>query len=58
MTDDAHPMRLMALLIKGVAQGLAIDGQTSILPGVDFVPASQGAVQMRGGDADQEIAED
>jgi hypothetical protein len=58
MTDDAHHMGLMAFLIEGVAQGLAVDGQTFILPGVDFVPASQGAVQMRGGDADQDIAED
>src|SRR5271169_1009045 len=58
MTNDAHDMGLTALVIEGVAQGLAVDGETLILPGVDFVPASQGAVQMGGGDADQNIAED
>src|SRR5205823_4481444 len=58
MTDDTHHMRLVTLLIEGVAHGLAIDGQTFILARVEFVPAAQGAVQMRGVDADQNIADD
>ena len=37
---------------------LAVNGQTFVLPGVGFVPAAQGAVQVRGVDADQHIAED
>ncbi len=58
MTDDAHHMRLMTLLVEGVAHGLAVDSQRLILPRVGFVPAPEGAVQMRGGDADQDIADD
>ena len=58
MTDDAHHMRGVTLLVEGMAQGLAVNRQGLILPGVDFVPALQGAVQMGGGDADQDIAED
>ena len=58
MTDDAHHMRRMTLRVEGVAHGLAVDRQRLILPRVDFVPALQGAVQMGGGDADQDIADD
>ena len=47
MTDDAHHMRRLTLLVQGVAHGLAVDGQTFVLSGVGFVPAVQGAVQMR-----------
>src|SRR2546421_8335762 len=55
MTDDAHHMSLLTLLIQGVAHSLAVDGQTLISRAIDFVPALQGLVQMRGGDADQPI---
>src|SRR5438552_2238540 len=58
MTDDAHHMSLLTLLIQGVAHRLAVDGQTLISRAIDFVPALQGLVQMRGGDADQHIAQD
>jgi hypothetical protein len=58
MTDDAHHMRGVTLLVEGMAQGLAVNRQGLILPGVDFVPALQGAVQMGGFDANQDIAED
>src|SRR5271166_2022915 len=51
-------MRGVTLRVEGIAQGLAVNRQRLILPRVDFVPALQGAVQMSGGDADQDIAED
>src|SRR5207249_12334852 len=50
MTDDAHNMSLLALLIQGVAHGLAVDGQTLIPCAIAFVPASQGAIQTGGRD--------
>src|SRR5207248_11064171 len=43
---------------QAVAHRLAVDGQTLISRAIDFVPALQGLVQMRGGDADQHIAQD
>src|SRR5205807_6407362 len=52
MTDDAHNMSLLALLIQGVAHGLAVDGQTLIPCAIAFVPALQGAIQIGGRDAD------
>src|SRR5438874_11448596 len=58
MTDDAHHMSLLTLLIQSVAHRLAVDGQTLISRAIDFVPALQGLVQMRRGDADQHIAQD
>ncbi len=46
MSNDAHHMRLLALLIQGVAHGLAIDGQTLISCAIAFIPALQGAIQI------------
>src|SRR2546430_15828586 len=51
MTDDAHNMSLLALLIQGVAHGLAVDGQTLIPCAIAFVPALQGAIQIGGREA-------
>ena len=45
MTDDAHHMLLVTLVVEGVAHRLAVDRQTLVLPCVGFVPASQGAVR-------------
>src|SRR2546429_5201623 len=50
MTDDAHNMSLLALLIQGVAHGLAVDGQTLIPCAIAFVPALRGAIQIGGRD--------
>jgi len=58
MADDAHDMSLMTLIIDGVAHGLAVYGETLVLPSINFVPASQGAVQMGGFDSDKNIADD
>ena len=48
----------MTLIVEGIAQGLAVDRQRLILPRLDWVPRSQGAVQRRGGDADEDSAEE
>jgi len=58
VTNDAHDMGLMPLLIDGVAHGLTVDGETFILLPIDFIPALQGAVQIDGIDADKDIADD
>ena len=58
MADDAHDMSLMTLIIDGVAHGLAVYGETLVLPSINLVPALQGAVQMLGIDADKNIPED
>jgi hypothetical protein len=58
VTDHAHDVGLLAVLIQGIAHRLAIDGQTFIFPRVAFVPASEGTVQARWLDADQHIADD
>src|SRR2546429_8955681 len=57
LTDNAHYMRALALLIQGVAHGLAVDGQTLIPCAIAFVPALQGAIQIGGGDANYHISE-
>ena len=58
MTDDAHHMGGVTLRVEGIAQGLAVDRQCLVLLRVDFVPALQGAVQVRGVNADQHVADD
>ena len=58
MTDDAHDMGLIALLIDSIAQGFAINCETFVLLPIDLVPALQGAVDVNGIDADKHIADD
>ena len=58
MTDGAHDVGLMTLLIEGIAHGLAVDGETFILCAIHFVPAPKSAVQMCRIDTDQHIAQD
>ena len=54
MPDDTHDMRLLAFVVDGVAQRLAVDGERLVVPAVLLVPALQRAVELFGGDADQE----
>ena len=58
MTDHAHDVGLMTLLINGIAHGLAVYGQTLILLAIGLVPALKGAVQMHRVNADKDIAND
>ena len=54
MPDDTHDMRLLAFVVDGVAQRLAVDGERLVVPAVLLVPALQRAVELFGVDADQE----
>ncbi len=38
MTDGAHDMRLVALIVDGVAHGFSINGQTFILAAIGLAP--------------------
>ena len=58
MTDDAHDVGLVPLLIDGVAHGLAVNGETFVLLTIEFIPALQGAVEVHRIDADKDIADD
>jgi uncharacterized membrane-anchored protein len=44
MTDDAHDMGLMTLIIDGVAHGFAVYSKTFVLLSVELVPVLQGSV--------------
>ena len=50
--------RAVLVLVDGVAQGLAIDGQDLVVGAVGVVPALQGAVELGGVDAHQHVADD
>ena len=54
MPDDTHDMRLLAFVVDGVAQRLAVDGERLVVPAVLLAPALQRAVELFGVDADQE----
>ena len=54
MPDDTHDMGLFTLLVDGIAQRLAVDGQRLVVPAVMVVPALQRSIELRGVDADKE----
>ena len=56
MSDDTHDMRLFAVVVDGVAQRLAVDGERLVIPTVLLVPVLQRAVELLGVDADQDGA--
>ena len=58
MADDTHDVGLCAVLIEGVAQGLAVDGQARIVRTVGVVPARERLIQCHRIDADEGIAND
>lgn len=39
MTDGAHDVGLIALIVDGVFHGFSVDGQTLILLSINVVPA-------------------
>ena len=57
VADDAHDVGLTALLVDGVAHGLAVDGQAFIFLGVSCVPALQSPVELGRVDPDEQIAD-
>jgi len=58
MSDNAHDVGLIALIVDGVAHGFAIDGQALVVAGVDAVPFLQGAVQTHRINADKHVTDD
>lgn len=58
MTDRAHDVDLIALIVNGVFHGFSVDGQAFILLSIDVVPALQGMVEMNRIDANQHITDD
>ena len=57
MSDDTHDMRLFAVVVDGVAQRLAVDGERLVIPTVLLVPVLQRAVELLGVDAGQDGAD-
>jgi hypothetical protein len=57
MTDDAHDMGL-AVIINGVAHGLAVYGKTCILLSIGFIPAGESVIQTDRVYADEDITDD
>ena len=58
MTDGAHDMGLIPLLIDSVAHGLAINSEAFVFLSIDLVPALQSAVEVSWIDADEHISDD
>ncbi len=58
MTDCAHDVSLIALIVYCVTHCFPINGQTFVLLTIGFVPASQCTVEMDGLHADQYITDD
>ena len=58
MTDCAHDVSLIALIVDGVAHGFPVNGQRFVVLTIGLVPALQGTVKMHRVDADQYITDD
>ena len=58
MTDDAHYVCLMPLVVDSVAHGLSVYGETLVFPSVNLVPTLQCSVQILGFNADENIPDD
>lgn len=58
MTDCAHDVRLIAVIIDGVAHGLSINGQSFVLLAIGLIPALEGMVKMHGLHAHEYIPDD
>ena len=58
MTNCAHDMGLIALIVNGVTHGFSINGQRFVVLSIGLVPALYCTVKMHGVDADQDITDD
>lgn len=58
MTDRAHDVDLIALIVDSVFHGFSVDGQALIALSVDAIPALQSRVELNRVDADQYITDD
>ena len=56
MTNSAHNVDLMTLLVDGISHRLAINGQSLVVfTAIGLVPALQGLVKIHGIDTDNSI---
>lgn len=58
VANGAHDKGLPALLIDGVAHGLAVDSQAVILRRISVIPALKSEIQVLRSNANQEISND
>lgn len=58
MTDRAHDVGLITLIVDSVFHGFSVDGQALIVLSVDAIPALQGRVELNRVDANQHITDD
>ena len=58
MTDCAHDVSLIALIVDGVAHGFPVNGQRFVVLSIDLVPALQSTVKMHRVNADQYVSDD
>jgi len=58
MTDCAHNVDLIALIVDSVFHGFSVNGEALIVLSVDVIPALQGMVEMNRIDANQHITDD
>ena len=57
MTDCAHDVSLIALIVNGVSHGFSINGQRFVVLTVGLVPALEGTVEMPGIHANEHITD-
>ena len=57
MTDHAHDMRLMAVIVNGISHGFSVHGETVILRAIGLVPALEGTVKTDGINTEQAITD-
>ena len=57
MTNCAHDMGLIALIVDGVTHGFSINGQRFVVLTIGLIPALQCTVEMYGVHADQYITD-
>ena len=58
MPDGAHDVRLVSVVIEGIAHGLAIDREALVLLAEGPIPLLQGTVEQGWIDTDQYITND
>jgi len=57
MSDSAHDVCLMSLLVNGVAHGFSVNGQSVVIFAIFLIPFLDCLIDMRRLDAYQDIAD-
>lgn len=58
MTDCAHDMSLIALIVDGVGHRFSIHGESCVVLSIGLVPAPYRTVEMHGVHSDEDITDD